>query len=229
MNFSVINLANNHALDQGEAGLTTTQKMLESMNITHIGTGTTQEEAWTPKIIEKNDIKIAFIGASYASYNDDGTRESTMIARMQDEVMLEKSIQDAKTKADIVIVSMHAGAEYSRKTTELQEVFSHRAIDAGADLVIGAHPHWTQRIESYKNRYILYSLGNFVFDQEFSPETKSGLAAQIFIEKKQGIATIDHILLHPILIENYGQPRLMSGEEKINALRAINQETDSLN
>jgi len=229
MNFRVINLANNHALDQGEVGLQTTQKILEAMNITHIGTGTTQEEAWTPKIIEKNGIKIAFIGASYAAYNDDGTRESDMIARMQDAVMLEKSIQDAKTKADIVIVSMHAGTEYSRKTTELQEDFSHRAIDAGADLVIGAHPHWTQRIESYKHGYILYSLGNFVFDQEFSPETKSGLAAQIFIEKKKGITVIDRILLHPIRIENYGQPRLMSGEEKIDALRAIDQETDSLN
>lgn len=83
MNFAAINLANNHALDQGEKGLKTTQKLLEEIGIQNIGSGSNEQEAWTPKIIEKNGIKVAFIGASYAAYNDDGTQMSPMIARMQ--------------------------------------------------------------------------------------------------------------------------------------------------
>jgi len=221
--FGVINLANNHALDQGAEWLKKTEKILEEQTVIHIGTGQDLEEAWTPKIIEKNGIKIAFIGASYTSFNDDGSKQSPLIARMQDIGHLESAIKKAREEADYVVVTMHAGKEYTREPTDLQRVFAHTAIEWGADIVIGAHSHWTQQIESYKGKYIFYSLGNFVFDQEFSTETKTGLAVQIFLEKNQNHVNMTHIELHPIIIENYGQPRLMSWEEKIKALSEINQ------
>lgn len=168
-----MNLANNHALDQGEDGLKTTKNLLTQIGIASTGAGETTEEAWMPTIIEKNGIKIAFIGASYTSYNDDGSRRSPLVARMQDTDKLISALQEAKKKADIVVVTMHAGVEYTRNPTPLQETFAHTAIDHGADIVIGAHPHWIQKIENYQGKYIFYSLGNFVFDQEFSQETKS--------------------------------------------------------
>lgn len=144
MKFRVLNLANNHALDQGEIGLTTTQKFLADRKIGFAGTGQTLEQAWTPEIVEKNGIRIAFIGASYAAYNDDGTRINNRIARMQDQKSLAEALNKAKNQADYVVVSMHGGEEYTRKQTPLQEEFAKKAIDLGADIVIGAHPHWTQ-------------------------------------------------------------------------------------
>lgn len=132
------------------------------------------------------------------------------IARMQDEKRLESALRLAREQADFVVVSMHGGLEYSRKPTELQTDFARRAIDQGADMVIGAHPHWTQGIETYRGKYIFYSLGNFVFDQEFSPETKTGLAIRVHLQKLGGTTQLERVELHPITIENYGQPRLLS-------------------
>ncbi len=129
---------------------------------------------------------------------------------MQETQKLTSAVQMAKAQADFVVVMMHAGAEYTREPTKLQRDFSRQAIDAGADIVFGAHSHWTQGIESYQGKYIFYSLGNFVFDQEFSTETKTGLAVQVFLTKQSDHTSINQIELHPILIENYGQPRLMS-------------------
>jgi len=227
-NFAAVSLANNHILDQGVAGITITQQLLSEIGVAGFGAGENASEAWKPHIIERNGIKIAFIGASYAAYNDNGQGIYAWVARMQDTQKLIASVQEAKARADFVVVMMHAGAEYSRTPTRLQKDFAHNAIDAGADIVFGAHSHWTQGVESYQGKYIFYSLGNFVFDQEFSPETKTGLAVSVSLQKEANTTNINTLYLHPILIENYGQPRLLDGEEKIKALQDIQQERDSL-
>lgn len=147
---------------------------------------------------------------------------------MQETTRLIGAIQKAKEISDIIIVTMHAGQEYTLKTTPLQESFARTAIDNGADIVIGAHPHWIQPIERYKEKYIFYSLGNFVFDQDFSPETKTGLTLKIFITKNTRKAEIEKIELHPIIIENYGQPRKVTEEEKTSILSNIQENSDIL-
>ena len=78
---------------------------------------------------------------------------------------------------------MHAGTEYTRTPMPQQITFAHAAIDDGADIVIGAHPHWVQTIEKYKGKYIFYSLGNFIFDQAWSQETMEGLTLKITVSK----------------------------------------------
>jgi len=103
---------------------------------------------------------------------------------MQDTQKLSLAVQQARQSADIVVVMMHAGAEYTRTPTRLQTEFARSAIDAGADIVFGAHPHWVQNTEVYQGKHIFYSLGNFVFDQEFSPETKTGLAVEVVVQKQ---------------------------------------------
>lgn len=223
MNFLLLNLANNHALDQGETWLKITQKLLREKGMIQVGTGENLQEAWTPRIVEKNGIKIAFISASYASINDDGTTTNEYVARIQHTQKLRKSIETAKKEADYTIVIMHAGSEYTRTPTPLQQKFARTAIDSGADMVIGGHPHWTQWIEKYGDKYIFYSLGNFIFDQDFSYETKTGLALQVFLTKTDAITKLDRVELHPITIENYGQPRLLSWEAKKRALNDIGQ------
>ena len=139
---------------------------------------------------------------------------------------------------------MHAGIEYTRAPNQAQMTFAHMAIDDGADMVIGAHPHWVQPIEKYKGKYIFYSLGNFVFDQDFSTDTMQGLALKIQISNNQTAAVqntttpnaaglndlqgprqpaiLDSIQLIPVIIQN-SQVRPATDEETKSILGKINQ------
>ncbi len=179
--FDILNLANNHAFDQEEAGLFSTLEYLQKEGIASVGAGKNLDTAWQPAVIEKNGIRICFIGASYSSLNDNGTTRNDFIARTDDLARMKASVSQSKKLCDFTVMSMHAGIEYTRDPTSSQRDFAHAAIDAGVDFVIGAHPHWTQTIERYcpqiepscaQPKYIFYSLGNFIFDQEFSQDTK---------------------------------------------------------
>ncbi len=182
-NFAVLNLANNHALDQATDGVDTTSKILNENGLLHMGTGKNLDEAWKPAIIEKNGIKIGFIGASYSSVNDGGKTKNDYVARIEDVEHLKSAINNLKSTIDFLVVTMHAGTEYTATANEAQIKFAHAAIDAGADIVIGAHPHWVQNKEVYKGKTIYYSLGNFIFDQNWSEQTKKGLALKITLSK----------------------------------------------
>jgi len=259
-NFQILNLANNHALDQGKEGLFHTMDFLDTLGIKHVGTGKNLEEAWRPAIIESNGIKICFIGASYSSVNDSGQTKNNFVARIEDVSNLKSSILNLQSTCDFTVVTMHAGTEYTRKPNQSQIDFAHKAIDAGADMVIGAHPHWIQTIEKYcpnslsnspstihgegargevtntascsTPKYIFYSLGNFIFDQEWSQDTKEGLALKIKISdlgmknSLQGPkvpATLDSIELIPVVIENYSTPRPATPEESKKILEKIGE------
>ena len=213
--FKILNLANNHALDQGQKGLEFTAKYLDENNISHVGTGKNLEDAWQPAVIEQNGIKICFIGASYASINDGGKTVNDYVARIEDVENLKLKIKNSKSRCDFVVATMHAGVEYKRNPNQAQIDFAHTAIDAGADLVIGHHPHWIQTTELYKEKYIFYSLGNFIFDQMWSQDTREGLVLKIQLTKTptpslQGTpvpAKLDSIELIPVIIDNYSTPR----------------------
>ena len=241
-NFQVLNLANNHAFDQGLPGIDYTTKFLDGLNIKHEGVGTTLDEAWKPAVVESNGIKICFIGASYASSNDGGKTKNNYVARIEDVKNLKLEIQNSKSLCDFVVATMHAGIEYTRTPDQAQKDFAYAAIDAGADIVIGAHPHWVQTIEKYKGKYIFYSLGNFIFDQEWSQDTKEGLALKIQISKDKvqnpamaGAATLDDlqggrqgatirsIELIPVIIENYSTPRPATLDEIKKILQKIGE------
>ncbi len=240
-NFKVLNLANNHALDQRPKGLYNTQKVLTENNITYLGVGEDLDQAWEPKIITINGLKIGFLGASYASVNDGGVTKNNLVARIEDTEHLKSSITKLKTMADFILVTMHAGIEYTRTPHQPQIDFAHTAIDCGADIVIGAHPHWVQTIEKYKGKYIFYSLGNFIFDQEWSKDTKEGLTVKISLQGYQALdetnsnlsvnkkpaTKISKIELIPIIIENYSTPRQATEIETNNILAKISL-TDSI-
>lgn len=213
-NFAVLNLANNHAFDQGLDGITATIQTLDAQGLLHMGTGNSLEQAWTPAIIEKNRIKIGFIGASYSSVNDGGKSLNNYVARIEDTERLKSQISSLKSQVDFIVVTMHAGTEYTQQPNQSQINFAHAAIDAGADIVIGAHPHWVQERELYcptsgsspfkgevrwggysqlsdtnslysDCKWIYYSLGNFIFDQSWSEPTKKGLALKITLSKSK--------------------------------------------
>jgi poly-gamma-glutamate capsule biosynthesis protein CapA/YwtB (metallophosphatase superfamily) len=219
-NFKILNLANNHALDQGLKGLEYTRNYLIKNNIQFVGAGNNLTEAWQPALIEINGIKIAFIGASYSSINDNAKTTNDYVARIEDLNMLKNAITQAQKTSDFIVVAMHAGTEYTYKPNEKQINFAHAAIEAGADMVIGHHPHWIQSIEQYQGKYIFYSLGNFIFDQMWSQETKEGLMLKITL-KKNSKSELYQIELLPIIIENYSTPRLANELESATILNHI--------
>lgn len=207
--FNVLNLANNHTMNFGKAGLESTIKVLDENSILHIGAGIGREKIYQPAVKNVKGIKFAFLGYTYdidlrkLSDGDIYGVAGMDINKMKDE------IEKAGLSADIVVVSMHAGAEYKTNPNELQKNFAHSAIDAGADLVIGHHPHIVQTVEKYKDGYVLYSLGNFVFDQMWSEETRLGAVAEIIFRDKK----IDSIKFIPIKIYDYSQPKIIEGVE----------------
>lgn len=182
-NFQIINLANNHAFDQGLAGIDKTISTLNNLGVTHEGAGDNLDQAWQPAVVSSGGLQICFVGASYASINDGGKTTNDYVARIGDIAHLQSAINTAKSECDFVVVTMHAGTEYTRLPNAAQTAFAHAAIDDGADVVIGAHPHWVQNIEKYKNKYIFYSLGNFIFDQAWSQDTMQGLTLKMTISK----------------------------------------------
>ncbi len=225
LNFKVLNLANNHALDRGFSGLRFTRKYLETNQIQFLGTGESKSEAWEPKIIAKNGIRIGFIGASYSSVNDGGGRRNPYVARIEDLFELKESIANLRLRSDFVIVTMHAGIEYTRHPNAAQIRFARLAIDYGADLIIGGHPHWIQTIENYRGKYIFYSLGNFIFDQR-KTDTKEGLALKITLRRKEfdngaAVTGIARVELIPVINERLGVPRPASPAETERILKKI--------
>src|SRR5438093_1220293 len=151
--FHIVNLANNHVLDQGEAGC---QQLIESLQSKGIETVGLQDSGRSrPVILSRKGIKIGFLG--YADY---GFRTTLMPLR---ERIALKDVADLRKRVGCVVVSLHWGFEYVEFPSPQQQRFAHRLIDAGAEMVIGHHPHVVQGTEQYHDGLIAYSLGNFQF------------------------------------------------------------------
>jgi poly-gamma-glutamate capsule biosynthesis protein CapA/YwtB (metallophosphatase superfamily) len=207
--FRVVSLANNHALDQGARGLTYTRKHLAEHHIQTVGAGQTQDEAWRPAILEIKNTKIGFLAASYASWNDGGRATNPYVARTGDLERLKAAVSDLRSQGAFIIVSMHAGQEYTAKPGDGQIRFAHAAIDAGAAVVVGHHPHWIQPFERYKGGLIFYSLGNFIFDQGYEKNTREGMAVRLHI-RGQRLLSAD---LQPVAIQHFCCPQPATNEE----------------
>lgn len=218
--FDVLSLANNHIMNFGTAGLQDTLKYLDEAGIGHTGAGNNKAEARVPVIKEAQGVKFAFLAYSYASAaSDAGAGTAPMnIEEMQEDV------KTAKEQADFVIVSMHAGAEYVFTPNAQQTSFARSAVDAGAILVIGHHPHVVETMEKYQDGYIFYSLGNFVFDQMWSQETKEGLVAEIIFDQ----GGILDFRFYPVVIEDYAQPRFANEQESERILGRLDFDLESL-
>jgi len=201
----IASLANNHALNQGEEGFTETAELLTRNGILPVG------DNEQPKILVRKGTRFAFL-----AYNDVGEQSELLMAAAKED-RIRQDIVVAKEQADVVILQFHWGEEYRRLPTWRQEELAHFAIDNGADLVLGNHPHWFQAVEMYKGKLIAYSHGNFVFDQMWSLETRQGVVGEYIFE---GTVLVD-VIYHPVQIEEYGQPRWLEGEEKTKVLEEL--------
>jgi len=218
--FSILSLANNHTPNFGNKGLMDTMKYLDSEGIKHIGAGKDNQEANRPVFMEVKGIKFAFLAYNDldvvpASYEGGINHPGTAFMRVE---KMTEAVKEAKTKADYVIVSMHSGTEYVNNPNDSQIKFAHEAIDAGADIIIGHHPHVVQTVEQYKGKYIFYSLGNFIFDQPQSSDTKEGLTVKVNFSKSE----IGKISLVPIAMENFAQPTIPADAKTKHILARLN-------
>jgi poly-gamma-glutamate synthesis protein (capsule biosynthesis protein) len=163
--FDAVSLANNHTGDFGHTALIETMYRLQRANLPFFGAGLNGEEAHTPWVVEKNGIKIAVLG-----YNEFPPRafkagpKTPGCAWSEDEKVV-ADIRAIRPRVDVILTFMHWGEEYRLEPDERQKSLARKMIDAGADVVIGNHPHVIQGHELYKNRLIVYCLGNFVFDE----------------------------------------------------------------
>jgi poly-gamma-glutamate capsule biosynthesis protein CapA/YwtB (metallophosphatase superfamily) len=161
----VVSTANNHAVDCGPTALLDTIDRLDAAGIGHAGSGKNLAAARTPAILETPAGKVAVLAFTdkFASGFAAGA-DHAGVATIGDGSAVIAAINAAKKKADYVIVSFHWGIEYDSKAAGYQRSLAHKCIDAGADLILGSHPHVLQGIEVYKDKLIAYSLGDFVFD-----------------------------------------------------------------
>ena len=208
--FDILSLANNHMLDYQRTALEDTMDILKENNIDYIGAGFNKEEAFSLKIKEVKNTKIGFL--AYTNLGPEnwkvGEKNSGMAWINENNISeIVKDIKKAKERVDVLVVSLHAGEEYKKNPTPFQISFARSCINNGADLVVGHHPHVVQGIEKYNNAWIVYSLGNFVFDQGFSEETMKSIILKVIIDEKK----IKRVYSEDIRINEYFQPELVIG------------------
>jgi gamma-polyglutamate biosynthesis protein CapA len=173
--FDVVSFANNHVGDWNMKAFKDTLSRLQDIGILKTGAGMTKAEAEMPTIIEKNGTKFGFIGFSDVGPDWLAAKDNIPGILLASDPNLPEIIKNAKANCDVLIVSFHWGIEYKTIHNKRQEFLAHTAIDNGADMVIGHHPHVIEDIETYNNHPIVYSLGNFIFDQYFSKDTMHGM------------------------------------------------------
>lgn len=207
----VASLANNHSLNYGVDGLESTIASLSASRISPIGVA-------DPVYREARGLRFAFLGFNAVGGPD------KRIAWADTETLVAQIVK-AKAEAEIVVVMFHWGVEYTRQPTLRERSLAHLAIEAGADLVLGNHPHWYQAVEIYRGKLVAYSHGNFVFDQMWSRETREGIVGRYLFYDKELVA----VEFLPVFIEDYGQPRFLEGDEKARILEIVKNESLRLN
>jgi poly-gamma-glutamate synthesis protein (capsule biosynthesis protein) len=200
----VATLENNHIGNYGQEGIMETKKFLKDAGISY---ATFHE----PLYVTVKDITFGIVAV-----NGVGPRIDTAAFR--------EVIVPVREKADIVIVAVHWGREYSYAPVSAPGIawdspreIGHFFIDSGVDLVIGNHPHWVQGVELYHGGFISYAHGNFIFDQEWSRETTEGVVGSYVFENKRLV----DVVYTPVVITDYAQPRIVDGEQASRIISAM--------
>lgn len=205
--FDAFSQANNHALDQGNAGYSDSVTALREAGFTVFGHQVQDGFISLATTTVKGET-IAFLGWNTTDNPIDRTEAALAIA-------------EAKKQAALTIAYLHWGSEYRDRPDASSVELGHWLIDQGVDVVIGGHPHWAQGVSSYKGKPIIWSLGNFIFDQDFSVETKQSLAARFQITKDQ-----IRIQLIPLAIPA-SQPELEKDEALTKRLKGVAKVSDA--
>ena len=254
--FDVMAFANNHVLDYGEDAFAETMSLMDSLSVALVGGGMNLAQARKPVLIERGSLKVGFLAycsviprgfeatasdpgvnpirahTAYRPWRDlseypgtppriDTWAEPAHLARMK------RDIRNLKKKADLVVVNHHWGTSMTHEVMDFEREIAHASIDAGADLVLGGHPHVLQAIEFHKGAPIVYSMGNLIFDFEipfFTDETHDTFLFGCTMTK-QGVR---ELYLMPVTAGVFSKPRLHSpsrgeGRRIVDVMNALNE------
>lgn len=188
--FDVLSLANNHSGDYGRPALVETVRAFTGSGIEPLGAGADRREAWRPVVVEHKGVRVGFlafnaIGETWRA----GSRSAGAASLRMDPRTgpLDPADLDAVTdrvrrlavRTDVLIVLPHWGDQYTHEPVPDQRLVGARLLDAGATVVVGGHPHWVQGVQKHKGRFVVHSLGNFVFDMDFMRETQEGFVLDL--------------------------------------------------
>ncbi len=220
--FDVLNVANNHSLDFGVSGFRETLARLDGLAIGHVGGGTDAREAHTPLVLERNGLRVAFLGyvLPFSGLTHFNTR---MWAAGQGQpglaigtpAVVAGDVAAARKLADIVVVTFHGGLEYHVRPSRQVRRFTGAAINAGAALVVGHHPHMLQGFRAGDGTLIAYSMGNFVFNRFTGRSNDSAI-----LDVTLGVGGVESFEWIPIVIRN-GVPRPAQGIDAARIQREI--------
>jgi len=217
----LVSLAANHLGDAGQKGVLETLDLLDKNKIAHVGGGKNESEARLPYYKEINGVKFAFLAYNNVPPSTYAAGENYAGSAWLDNENLKADIAAARKKADIVVVMCHWGAEYTNYPQASTRASAQAAFEAGADLIIGDHPHWVAGLEfmnsSERQAYVTYGIGNFVFDQMWSTETRQGTLQQFYFYGKKLVS----VKILPFEIEDWGQPNFVDDYRKTEILNRI--------
>ncbi len=219
-------LANNHTLDQGRVGLEDTLAVLREAGIAFAGAGMSERDARAPVRLVRQGVRIATLSYSNTFPEEFWAKGSRPGVAYGDPRAIEMDVRTARKDTDLLIVSFHWGQELAPEPREYQVNLGRLAVDAGADLVLGTHPHTLQGLERYRGALIFYSLGNFAFGS-YSQKVKDGVLARMTfrgrVERAGGVVepVWDQVLLVPLDVFNpevFFQPQPASGARAASIL-----------
>jgi poly-gamma-glutamate synthesis protein (capsule biosynthesis protein) len=199
----VVSLANNHSGDYGPEALTETMQHLKNSGIPYFGAGLNLTEAHKPYLFERNGIRIALLGYDeFLPRSFEAGPGRPGVAWSEDEQVVLDIRRAREAGADVVVPFMHWGWENETAPSARQRQLAKVMIDAGADAVVGAHPHITQGVEMYRGRPIVYSLGNFVFDLFDKPQNTEAWMLRMTVDQ-MGVVIWNTVVVR---IDDKGMP-----------------------
>jgi len=224
---NMINLANNHIMDFGPDVLKQTIALLGKNHIKYSGAGSDLQKARLPAQFEIKGTKIAFLCYSLTFPEEFWATDTSAGTGFPYDTFFFDDVRKLKRENDLVIVSFHWGGELLKSPKPYQVRLAHQTINAGADIILGHHPHVVQGIEVYHNKIIAYSLGNFVFGS-FSENVRDSMLLKIYY----GTNGIVKCKINPIFVYNKEvefQPRMLSGAGKVNFIKELQNISQELN
>jgi len=220
--FNALSVANNHVGDVGRKGMAFTVELLRSSGIAPSGGGHALAEAHRPAVVTTPRLTFAF--CSYTAAESLTATSDAPGHTAWGLELLREDLARAAELAEVVVVSLHAGDEYAPRENSLQRDFARAAINAGADIVVGHHPHVLQPVEVYRGRLICYSLGNYVFDQPWNYDATQTAAVEVLFRGGEP----RRAYIHPLQINANFQPEPVEGLAAEEILRRLGLKTTRL-
>ena len=224
---NLVSIANNHIMDFGAESLTETINLLNKNNIWFAGAGLNLSQARAPAVFQIKEKRIAFLAYSLTFPQEFWANDSSAGSCFPSHTFVYEDIKKIRSENDLLIISCHWGEELRNTPKEYQIELAHKMIDAGADLLLGHHPHVIQGLELYKNKLIAYSLGNFIFGSYSKMATESYIL-KICLDDGE----LKSCQVFPINVFNEEvefQPMPIIGKEKKNFFEKFNKLSMELN